>query len=184
MDKARPAATGDDISLGIRFGDAQGRPIPGTTANGLHFILFFDVATTTGLIQPVTLSVGLPTGLHWRANAPEGPRRLHGEQRRHDVVQTVTPKVALTTPTVSRAGRIVSAAVHVTADGAPALPTHVACAATVGGTKLHGSAHSADGLAICRYTEPRSGRGNTLHGTITVTADGTTLTRAFSIKLR
>lgn len=234
---AGPAATGDDISLAIHFGTTQGRPIPGTIANGLHFNLFFDVATTTGLIQPVTLSVGLPSGLHWGANAPvpadgcrgtapavctastasnggtievgwgwsviadavgtytvtataspaqpdPDPANNAATFRFQVVVPTVTPTIAVTTPTVAHTGSTVSATVHVTADGAPVRPTSVSCAAAVGGTKLHGQAHSADGLASCRYTAPRSARGKTLHGTLTVTADGTTRMRSFSIRLR
>src|SRR5437660_9197731 len=67
---AGSAATGDDISLAINFGMNNGSPIPGTTAKGLNFNLFFNVATTAGVIQPITLTVGLPSGLHWGAVAP------------------------------------------------------------------------------------------------------------------
>jgi hypothetical protein len=234
---AGPAATGDDISLAIHFGDNEGRPIAGTTANGLHFNLFFDVATTTGLIQPVTLSVGLPSGLHWGAIGPApsdgcqgtapavctastasnggtievgwgwnviadaagtytvtatatptqpdpNPANNMATFQFQVVVPAVTPTIAVTKPTVARTGSIVSATVHVTADGAPARATNVSRTAAVGGATLHGKAHSADGVASCRYTTPRSARDKTLHGTLTVSVDGTTLTRTFSIKLR
>jgi hypothetical protein len=30
----------------------------------LNFQLFFNVDTTVGIVQPVTLTVGLPNGLH------------------------------------------------------------------------------------------------------------------------
>jgi len=234
---AAPAATGDDISLAIHFGDQEGRPIAGTTANGLHFILFFDVATTTGLIQPVTLTVGLPSGLHWGANAPSPADGCQGTApavctastasnggtvevgwgwdvtadapgtyavtatatptqpdpnlanntavfQFQVVVPTAPPKVAVTAPTVVHTGSVVSATVHVTARGAPTRPTAVTCTATVGGTKLHGKTHVASGLAACRFTSPRNAKGKTLHGTLTVTVDGTTRTRTFSVKLR
>ena len=234
---AASAATGDDISLEIHFGDKEGRPIAGTTADGLQFILFFDVATTDGLIQPVTLSVGLPSGLHWGANGPASSAGCQGTApavctastasnggtvevgwgfdivadaagtytvtatatpaqpdpnpannaatfQFQVVVPTVTPTVAVTTPSVGRIGSIVSATVHVTAGGAPVRPASVSCTAAVGGTKLHGKAHSAAGVASCRYTAPRSTRGKTLHGALTITVGGTTRTRAFSIRLR
>jgi hypothetical protein len=63
--------SGDDVILGIHFGDKEGRPIPGTVATGLHFLVFFDAASTSGVVQPVTLTVGLPSGLHWGQIAPQ-----------------------------------------------------------------------------------------------------------------
>lgn len=71
-------ASGDDVILGIRLGERDGAPIPGSTANGLNFIIFFDVAATDGVIQPVTLAVELPAGLHWGAVAPQPSDGCHG----------------------------------------------------------------------------------------------------------
>jgi hypothetical protein len=100
------------------------------------------------------------------------------------VVPVAQPSIALTRPNVTQADSIVSATVQVTADGAPARPTTVACTAVIGATKLHGKPHAASGLATCRYTTPPSPKGRTLRGELTVTVDGITRTRRFSVTLR
>ena len=231
------AATSDDISLGINLGEPNGSPIPGTTADGLNFILFFNVATTTGLIQPVTLTVGLPAGLHWGAVAPTPSDGCQGTApavctastaangagtvavgwgwdvvadaagsysvsatvvptdpdpntannsatfRFRVVVPATTPHIAVTRPTVREAGSIVTASVHVSANGTPANPTAARCTGAIGATKLRGKAHLASGLVSCRYPAPRSAIGRILRGAVTVTVDTATLTRRFAIKL-
>jgi hypothetical protein len=97
------------------------------------------------------------------------------------VAPTTTPTIAVTKPTTKRSGSIVSATVHVTANGAPALPTGVVCAATLGQKKLRGESRVAKGIAQCRYAIPRTSTGKALHGTVTITAEGITLTRRFTV---
>jgi hypothetical protein len=86
---ARQAAD-DDVFLKIEMGDAHGGvPAPGrTTSKGLGFQQFFEVDTTNGVIQPVTLNVSLPAGLHW---AP-------GTLQSNDGCQDNTPGDGCTAP--------------------------------------------------------------------------------------
>jgi hypothetical protein len=90
------------------------------------------------------------------------------------------PKVS---PAKPKAGSVVSASVRVTAGGAAVRPTRVACAGSIGTAKVAGSARAAAGLARCTYRTPRSAKGKTLRGAVSLTARGTRFTRRFSAKL-
>jgi hypothetical protein len=67
---ASAAEGGDDVILTMQVGQ-NGHPSSTTKTTGLNFQLFFNVDTTVGIVQPVTLTVGLPNGLHWGADGPD-----------------------------------------------------------------------------------------------------------------
>jgi hypothetical protein len=71
-----PAAAGrladDDVILTVGFRNASG------TTTGPSFKLDFNVETTAGVIQPVTLTVTLPDGLRWGADAPDPTEGCQG----------------------------------------------------------------------------------------------------------
>lgn len=70
---AQPAnerATDDDVSLGILL-VRNGQVVPDTTTRGLSFGLGFWVNDTATHLQDVTLTLTLPSGLHWGNKAPD-----------------------------------------------------------------------------------------------------------------
>jgi hypothetical protein len=73
--------------------------------------------------------------------------------------------------------------VPVSAGGSPIRPAAVACAGSIGGTKLKGSPKAASGTASCTFRPPRAAKGKTLRGSVSFTARGTRFTKRFSAKL-
>ena len=59
----------------------------------------------------------------------------------------------------------------------------VVCAARVGQAKVRASGGFSGGLAHCVVSVPRTAKGKTLRGTITVRSDGARLSRAFSYRV-
>ncbi len=97
---------------------------------------------------------------------------------------SVTASRAKLSPAQPKAGVSVVATVRVTKGGSPVRPSRVACAAKAGATTLRGKARAASGSASCTFKTPASAKGKSLHGTVTLTALGKTIRRAFSAGLR
>ena len=88
------------------------------------------------------------------------------------------------TPAKPKAGSVVVATASVTADGDPVKPSKVACTGTLGGKKISGRSAAATGKASCRYATPKSAKGKSLAGSMAITANGKTITKRFSVRLR
>jgi uncharacterized protein DUF11 len=86
-------------------------------------------------------------------------------------------------PAKPRAGSTVVAAVRVTRGGSALKPTGIACAATIGKTKIKGGAKSSSGVASCLFKTPRTGKGKTMLGSISFKAGGHSFTKRFSKRL-
>jgi len=105
-------------------------------------------------------------------------------------VGTPTPNPAVSkfalSPAKPRAGRRVkvSFAVVDKTTGSHVTPSAVRCAAVAAGAKVRGRGSVAAGRATCTFLPPRSARGKTLRGTISATAEGKRLRRAFAARLR
>ena len=75
-------------------------------------------------------------------------------------------------PAKPKAGSTVVASVRVTSGGSPVRPTGIACAATIGKTKVKGGAKSSSGAASCLFKTPKTGKGKTMLGSISFKAGG------------
>ena len=87
-------------------------------------------------------------------------------------------------PRRPRAGVAVTARVAVTAGGRPIRPSGVACAGSIGTTKLRGVRRAATGRASCTFRTPRSAAGKTLRGSVAFRARGQRFQKRFAVKLR
>jgi hypothetical protein len=96
---------------------------------------------------------------------------------------SVTASTVKLTPVRPKAGSALVAAVRVTAAGAPVRPTRIACAGTLAGARLTGTPRASRGSATCIFHPPKSARGKTLRGSISLTAHSKSLTRRFAAKL-
>ena len=86
-------------------------------------------------------------------------------------------------PAKPKAGSAVVASVRVTRGGSPVRPTGIACAATIGKTKIKGGAKSSSGVASCLFKTPKTGKGKTMLGSISFKAGGQSFTKRFSKRL-
>jgi hypothetical protein len=105
---------------------------------------------------------------------------------------TVISKVKLTqtaftiAPSPAVAGKrvTVSIAANESDSGGPVTAGAVSCSAVVAGKHLTSSHSLANGVASCKWILPKASKGKTLHGTITLTVQGTKLTKSFSVKVK
>jgi hypothetical protein len=86
-------------------------------------------------------------------------------------------------PAKPRAGSTVTAIVRVTAEGLLIRPTRLSCTATIGRAKLAGLPRAQPGVATCRYRTTKAAKGKRLRGAVAFTAQGTRITRRFSVAL-
>jgi hypothetical protein len=87
------------------------------------------------------------------------------------------------TPAKPRAGTVVTATVRVSVGGEAVRPSAVACSGAIGSVQQRGAPRAGMGTARCSYRPPRSAKGKTLRGSVSVTASGKRLTRRFSTRL-
>jgi hypothetical protein len=93
---------------------------------------------------------------------------------------------ATTSPKPARAGRPFSVGLAITRNdtGGPVETGSVACTARVGTAAIPVRARRvANGVAACSWTLPANARGKIVRGTITVTVEGTRVTRSFSARV-
>jgi hypothetical protein len=99
------------------------------------------------------------------------------------------PRLATTrlarTPTKPSAGRVftVHAGVRDADTGAALTAASVTCTARIGSAKVRVVGRFSGGRARCLVTVPRSAKGKTLRGTITVRSAGATVRRSFSYRV-
>ena len=90
-----------------------------------------------------------------------------------------------TSPKPPKAGKSYSVSMAVTENdtAGPVQSGKVACAASLAGKRIPASAHVvANGIATCVWKIPKTAKGRTMRGTITVTVQGASVTRPFSAK--
>jgi hypothetical protein len=98
---------------------------------------------------------------------------------------SLSVKAFTTGPKPAKAGKKFSAslAANESDTNGPVQAGTVKCSAIVGGKHLTASAHRvANGIASCSWTLPRTATG-TLHGTVSLTVQGATVVRAFSVNV-
>jgi hypothetical protein len=103
----------------------------------------------------------------------------------YDVKTTLVLTVVrvTTSPKPARAGKSFSAAFAVTRNdtGGPVPQGTVACTARVAGAALPVKARRlANGVAACSWVLPRNARGKTVRGAVTLTVEGTRVSRSFA----
>jgi hypothetical protein len=91
-----------------------------------------------------------------------------------------------TTPKPAKSGARFTASLAATESdtNGPIAKATITCAATDKGKKLPATHSLANGVASCFWKLPKTAKGTTLHGTITVTVQGTTLKKSFSAKVK
>lgn len=101
----------------------------------------------------------------------------------------VLAKVQLTqtayTVSAAKAGKAfqVSLAADESDTGGPVTTGTVACSATVGGVAVRGTHTLTNGIATCVFKLPKTAKGKTLHGKISLTVQGTTLSKSFTARV-
>jgi len=98
---------------------------------------------------------------------------------------TLKASKAVTVPAKPKAGKVVvvGAAVLRMETGAGIPSGTVKCAARVGTKALPGSGKVGSGVAACKFTLPKTSKGKTVRGTITVTFKAKTATVPFAFKV-
>ena len=86
-------------------------------------------------------------------------------------------------PARPKAGSTVVASVRVTKGGSPVRPSGIACAASIGGSKVKGGAKAASGVASCLFKTPKSAKGKAMSGSISFRAGGRAFKKRFSTRL-
>jgi hypothetical protein len=99
---------------------------------------------------------------------------------------TLSVEAFTTSPKPAKAGKKFIAGLAATESdtNGPVQAGTVACSATVGGKHLSATAHViANGIAACAWSLPRTAKGKTLRGSVSLTVKGTTVVRTFSVKV-
>ena len=86
-------------------------------------------------------------------------------------------------PARPKAGSTVVASVRVTKGGSPVRPSGIACAASIGGSKVKGGAKAASGVASCLFKTPKSAKGKAMSGSLSFRAGGSAFKKRFSTRL-
>jgi hypothetical protein len=115
--------------------------------------------------------------------APDLGHGLFSYQVLTKLVLTVT--AFTTSPKPAKAGRTFSVSLAATENdtGGPVQSGTVSCAASLAGKRVVAVRHVvANGVATCVYRIPRTAKGRSIRGRITLTVQGTQVTRPFSAK--
>jgi hypothetical protein len=99
---------------------------------------------------------------------------------------TLSVQAFTTSPKPAKAGKRFIAGLAATESdtNGPVQAGTVACSATVGGKRLSATAHVvANGIAACAWSLPRTAKGKTLRGSVSLTVKGTTVVRTFAVKV-
>jgi hypothetical protein len=98
---------------------------------------------------------------------------------------TLTPSAFTTAPKPAKAGKRLTASVAVTESdtAGPVTSGTVTCSGTIKGARVAATHSLANGVASCSWKLPATSKGKTLLGKISITVQGTTLTKSFSAKI-
>jgi hypothetical protein len=121
------------------------------------------------------------------AHADGAPDSGHGSFSYQVLTKLVLSVQSFTTsPKPAKAGKafVANLAASENDTSGPVQAGTVACSATVGGKHVSATAHRvANGIATCSWSLPRSAKGKTIHGTVSLTVKGTTVVRSFTAKV-
>jgi hypothetical protein len=144
--------------------------------------LGFDVQVFSGITYDAS---GNPVLTN--AHADVAPDLGHGLYT-YPVLVTVTLKQTAfaTAPSPARAGRRFSASLAASESdtSGPVAKATVTCSAVVGGKRLPATHTLANGVASCYWKLPKTAKGKTLHGTVTIAAQGAKLVKSFAARVR
>jgi hypothetical protein len=109
----------------------------------------------------------------------------HGFYSYKVIAKTTLTQTAFTT-SVAKAGKRFSAslAANESDTNGPVAKGTVACKAVVAGKRLTATHSLANGVATCYWQLPETAKGKLLHGTVSITVQGTTLTKTFAVRVR
>jgi hypothetical protein len=114
------------------------------------------------------------------------PDQDHGFYSYQVLTKLVLKVTAFTTsPKPAKAGRTFSASLAATENdtSGPVKAGTVGCAATLAGKHIVAVTHTlANGVATCVWRIPRTAKGLTIRGTVTLTVQGTKVTRPFAAR--
>jgi hypothetical protein len=120
------------------------------------------------------------------AHSDTAPDPGHGAYTYSVLTKLTLKQTAFTTaPNPAKAGKRFTATLAATESdtNGPIANGTIKCTAIVGGKRLPATHSLANGVASCIYRVPKSAKGKTLHGTISVTVQGTTLTKSFAVRV-
>lgn len=120
------------------------------------------------------------------AHGDSAPDAGHGLWSYDVVTKLLLTKTAFTTaPVPAKSGARFSASLAATESdtNSPITGATITCAATVKGKKLPATHALANGVASCFWRLPKTAKGKTIYGTITVTKQGTKLAKSFAAKI-
>jgi hypothetical protein len=106
----------------------------------------------------------------------------------YPVLTKLTLSVAAfsTAPKPARAGRsfVAGLAANESDTKGPVQSGTVACAATIGTKHLVATSHGvSNGIAACAWKIPKTAKGKTIRGTVTLTVQGVKVSRSFAVKI-
>lgn len=121
------------------------------------------------------------------AHSDSAPDPNHGVFTYQVLTKLILKRTAFTTaPTPARAGKRFSASLGASendTDG-PVTKATITCSATVAGKRLPATHSLANGVASCYWKLPKTAKGETLRGTVTVTVRGAKLAKTFAVRVR
>jgi hypothetical protein len=120
------------------------------------------------------------------AHADVAPDPGHGLYSYTVISKLTLKQTAFTTsPKPAKAGARFTASLAATRNdtGGPVTAGTVTCSATVKGVAVPATHSLANGVASCFWKLPKTAKGKTLLGKISITVQGTTLTKSFSAKV-
>jgi archaellum component FlaG (FlaF/FlaG flagellin family) len=175
----RAAPSQSSVTFGYGSAGATIRASAHDLSNTKEFNFFVDAAAGIA-----TDAMGNPdfTNVH----DDYAPDPGHGVFTYHVLTKlTLSVKAFTTGPKPAKAGKkfVASLAANESDTSGPVETGTVACSATVAGKHLTATAHRlANGIASCAWSLPRNATG-TLRGAVSLTVQGTTVVRAFAVKV-
>ena len=213
LDTDRKASTGDSQNTGAEYVfELVPGSVTLYKWNGSNFLasasqssVTFSYGPTGATIRASAHDLGNTKGFNFFADAASGlatdamgnldytnvhddlaPDPGHGVFTYQVLTKLSLSVQAFTTgPKPAKAGKkfVASLAANESDTNGPVEAGTVACSAIVGGKRLTATAHRvANGIASCSWSLPRGAKG-TLRGSVSLTVQGTTVVRAFAVKV-
>lgn len=121
------------------------------------------------------------------AHEDDAPDPGHGFYTYQVLTKLILKRTAFTTsPAPARAGKRFSASLGASENdtNGPVTKATITCSATVAGKRLPATHSLANGVASCYWKLPKTAKGKTLRGTVTVTVRGAKLAKTFAVRVR
>lgn len=120
------------------------------------------------------------------AHSDDAPDQGHGFYNYLVLTKLTLKQIAFTTtPKPAKAGARFTASLAATESdtGAQIKKATIACVGKIKGVGVRATHSLANGVASCYWKLPKTAKGKTLHAMMTITVQGTTLTKTFSVKI-